>query len=781
MEKKSNARTSSVPPRASGAESKKNSDNGASSKYTKYPKKKEGGGNKQFQDGGRRPIPQRTKSAADKRPRFRGTYPDRPRNDVVEDICPELGSAVKYGTRKVNLNHLLNFTLARRETYWGGGSACVRPRRSRNRVFYNKERFLQANCQFVVRENGDYAIHDIDPDILVDWDFVEQVRVNSHELPSCPICLQPPLAAKITKCGHIYCWACILHYLALGDRTWRKCPICYESIQSKDVKSVLTREFHRYKVGETVTLKLMKKEKGYTYALPMNIWRKSDGQLFNVEDSPEVTIHMKLLLAKPGQIDRLVIQPEKAELEKQLVDAETSEVAFIESALAALKERSDQLNDVRKIKERSDQLSDVRKIKEKMARREKGANSGVGTEKPEPRVVEFSPGSKNIKRYASAFSDEEEEVVETEVPTSPLHIVASCPELGVMSPPDSLDDTLTEGADDSPPPDTVKPDGSELQRPGCLPVEEAAESLELPETDVARRVRKSSSNAYYFYQAADGQPIFINALNARCLVKEYGSFENCPDDITASIVEIEHVFMSEELRRRLRYLSHLPLSSEFEVAELVLKMPVVSKETLKHFSAQIDHHRRLRQKKNREEKRWARKVEEEERQKFGIASEYVIVKSQFHQASTESSPATSTTSTPVGSPMVHDTEDTPTSPTSDEGQQTTNISFAQMLKGGKAKPLPAWPKAGPREPSESASHMTSKTSGSESDGSDNGDRVPVPEYQNSLGDAIEAAFVTLAKSKDYSEFQSPEKLPGKKKTKKKQTLLFATSMARGGK
>lgn len=34
---------------------------------------------------------------------------------------------------------------------------------------------------------------------------------------------------------------------------------------------------------------------------------------------------------------------------------------------------------------------------------------------------------------------------------------------------------------------------------------------------------------------------------------------------------------------------------------------------------------------------------------------------------------------------------------------------------------------------------------------------------------------------DYSEFQSPEKLPGKKKTKKKQTLLFATSMARGGK
>lgn len=34
---------------------------------------------------------------------------------------------------------------------------------------------------------------------------------------------------------------------------------------------------------------------------------------------------------------------------------------------------------------------------------------------------------------------------------------------------------------------------------------------------------------------------------------------------------------------------------------------------------------------------------------------------------------------------------------------------------------------------------------------------------------------------DYSDYQSPEKSGGKKKKKQKQTLLFATSMARGGK
>ena len=42
--------------------------------------------------------------------------------------------------------------------------------------------------------------------------------------------------AKMTRCGHIYCWPCILHYLALGEKSWRKCPICYESVHDTDLK-----------------------------------------------------------------------------------------------------------------------------------------------------------------------------------------------------------------------------------------------------------------------------------------------------------------------------------------------------------------------------------------------------------------------------------------------------------------------------------------------------------------------------------------------------------------
>lgn len=41
---------------------------------------------------------------------------------------------------------------------------------------YNKEQFLQANCQFVVRAGEDYTVHLGDPDTLVKWEFIQQIR-----------------------------------------------------------------------------------------------------------------------------------------------------------------------------------------------------------------------------------------------------------------------------------------------------------------------------------------------------------------------------------------------------------------------------------------------------------------------------------------------------------------------------------------------------------------------------------------------------------------------------
>lgn len=116
----------------------------------------------------------------------------------------------------------------------------------------------------------------------------------------------------------------------------------------------------------------------------------------------------------------------------------------------------------------------------------------------------------------------------------------------------------------------------------------------------------SSQEEYsYFYQSTDGQRIYINALNSRCLVNEYSLFSQCPSVIKGKIVAYDSFFMSEENRKRYKYLSHLPLHSEFKIVELELKEPYLSKKTLELFSDEIDERRRMRERKEIREKRIA--------------------------------------------------------------------------------------------------------------------------------------------------------------------------------
>ncbi|KAJ8967110.1 hypothetical protein NQ314_003083 [Rhamnusium bicolor] len=82
---------------------------------------------------------------------------------------------------------------------------------------------------------------------------------------------------------------------------------------------------------------------------------------------------------------------------------------------------------------------------------------------------------------------------------------------------------------------------------------------------------------------SDGQHIYLHAINARMLEHTYGSLEFGPKAITGKILEKEGGSMTEELRKRLRYLQHLPVTCQFEVAEIQLRQPLVKKETLEQF------------------------------------------------------------------------------------------------------------------------------------------------------------------------------------------------------
>jgi hypothetical protein len=263
------------------------------------------------------------------------------------------------GGGKTNLNHLLNFTYesyrdARDENYYEYERFTKQfwSMKLSKSSYFSKEQFLLANCQFVVKSSGDYTAHMCDPDRPVDWPLIEEVQIETHEPVTCPICLYEPVAGKMTKCGHIYCWPCMLHYLSLSDKSWRKCPICYESIYKSDLKSVrVLRHEAEPRVGDTITMQLMFKQRSRlsTIILPASVQtafaadekrvvRSYD--LFNAPAYADCRKYFKLHSRSARDILTEVVERERAALKHQAAaDHNEPEVCFVAEALVLLDER----------------------------------------------------------------------------------------------------------------------------------------------------------------------------------------------------------------------------------------------------------------------------------------------------------------------------------------------------------------------------------------------------------------------------------------------------------
>lgn len=723
-------------PKSDGKSSSSSKQRYSRKRENSYPK------NEGFAGPTRRSGPQKSKTF-NKVPPQRGvpkqfTYGRR--EEVAETQRAEFSPAQYSGPKKINLNHLLNFTYeprghpgAHRESH-GNWSR----RNKWGHKPFNKELFLQANCQFVVSDDQDYSVHFTDPDTLVSWDLVEQVRICSHEVPSCPICLYPPVAAKITRCGHIFCWACILHYLSLSEKEWSRCPICYSSVIKKDLKSVAATETRLYSVGDTITMQLMRREKGVLVAMPKSKWMKLDEPIHLGDE--EHSLFSKLLLASKEQILKQVINEEKtALLEQYSVEGETPEACFIEAAIQDLKDRQDLLQAPYKQDVGSTEAhAEVLEV-EKHTQEEK------------------SHSDYSVVHYASAFDEELQD---------PL-----CEDLCQSLESASLASVSAEGSDLVPTDETTF---AQKSKPAAVP------SCSGP------------PHYYYFYQAVDGQHIYLHPVNVRCLVHQYGSLEQCPETITATVVEIDGFTVTEEVRRRHRYLCHLPLTCEFSICEMSLGPPAVSEQTLAYFADEVEKRKRQRQRKARDERRREKRIEIEENKKQGKYPEMHIALENLQQFPAVSSSAEFTFPGSFSSLSTADSQSSmslsplscspasqsgamfcqgaegPIDPSVNPEDSTQCPSFAQMLRVGKAK-AESWPKAAIKKESPAVS-----TGPADSDGEDDcSERVPVPSFQNSFSEAMEAAFLKLDSTLPTPPL-SIEK--GGKRKKKQKKLLFSTSM-----
>lgn len=599
----------------------------------------------------------------------------------------EVGSVFNAGSKKQNLNHLLNFQFEPRNNSSSGrkhhGKNRHRNVSDAKKPKYNKEQYLQANCQFVVKATGDYTLHLTEPDTIVQWEQIEQIVLKTTStVPSCPICLYPPKAAKITRCGHVFCWPCILHYLSLSDHSWRKCPICYEAIHRPDLKSVVSITWNEFNINDEIEFRLMRRDRNSLFALPVEDYfpevnDKHPG--FN----DKFKAHSQLVLATPSQVARGIIAKERFELEEQYrAEKDEPEACFIEEALQYLSQRESGI-DLTTFDEAS--------ISEEI----------------EEEDVQSSDSSENTPVFLEDFKEEDEFV------SRPRH--ASSSSDGTVESTENLDED-----------------------------EVTVEDLDISTIQPALMKKKSATtpkDVFYFYQSSDGQPIYLHALNVQMLVQEYGSLENCPSKIKGKIVEKDNTSMTLELRDRLRYLRHLPLTSIFEVCEIQMKPPLISKETITEFSSQLEARRRKRNRRAREERRREKLIMAEENKRMGKFPDMRCrIESAFHfpQVGGDNLPIARSTESLVSIDSALSTS--PHLGTSIGDNTDGAFSFARMLKEGAAKPPKAYASALPRsETFPAAFPALTATKKHEDSEPEPEDYVPPPP-KASLGDALAHAF-----------------------------------------
>uniref|UniRef100_A0A8D9AM76 E3 ubiquitin-protein ligase RNF10 n=1 Tax=Cacopsylla melanoneura TaxID=428564 RepID=A0A8D9AM76_9HEMI len=609
--------------KGNGSESKKSQDVATSKQYPKQRRREPAGSIKNEASGRSKMLPQKFKSF-DKRPKPRGGIAcgkESTKINFYDGDEPELGSLYSPGSKKQNLNHLLNFQYASPPSHYGSGGGrssyttrshgaagynnyLMQSLASVHKHKYNKEQFLQANCQFVVRAGEDYAVHLGDPDTLVKWEFIQQIRGFGNEDIKCPICLDLPRAPQLTRCGHCFCWPCILHYLALSDKSWRKCPICYEAVHLNDLKSFRSVIKHPRAVNEVVTFQLMKRERGSMVVGPVAQWDlHATDMLMNVSETTLDTLYAKLLSATLDDILEMikVEEDDLTLLLEELRQEQCPTLCFTERALELLQNRRTDIlnkmgskNDLTKMETSPPNSSSTEND-------ENNQSENTNEKTPLSAVLPSSGNSGDYQDEAAAVLDRNNE--ESELPESSVRVHLDSESASYRT--TSVSSVDSSGTGHETLDCSVSMSLSGTGHDDTLDFSAHYDSMSHPGGT-------QPSRFFYFYQASDGQQLFLHAVNVRMLEMTYGSLELCPPTITGRILEKETGSMTENLRRRLRYLQHLPVTCQFEVAEIDLKPPLISDDTMERYRDQLVSRERRRLKRAREDKRRAARIEEAE-------------------------------------------------------------------------------------------------------------------------------------------------------------------------
>ncbi|KAK9807857.1 hypothetical protein WJX72_011479 [[Myrmecia] bisecta] len=507
----------------------------------------------------------------------------------------QLGRSPSRG--HVNANFLLNFQYERGSRGRGGGGPPGRGlRRNGPRPQpYDKNKFLQANFRFLVSDAGDLRKYEADADLMLDWDDVVEVEMVASTPIKCPISLDcPPLCAQITPCGHVFSFPSIMqHLMTHGGDELRKaspCPLCFNPIVARELRLVRVHQVQPPKVGQKVTFQLLTRPKGSIIPVE-HVKAGSAGDqsspasvAASVAAAVECSKYAKFTtVADAGMLWREAAE-KLAEYAAQVtteggLDA-AQEAPFIYSAIDALAARAASWS------ERRQRL------------RLDNASEEAAAEMPSSQAVGAAAAAAVRQVSTAAVTAASDSIGQA---AAKAKMEADFPTLGASS----------KGVAIQPSPKRASQGGgaelsSSVQSDGGL----SSGILGSSPGDAAAG-NASIGSDFYFYQAADGQWLFLTALNMRALMAHFGSPLTCPATFTATLLEVEDWVQNEVVRKRLKFLSHLPLTGTFKMAEVDMHDLVLA-ESLAPFADEIKARAQRRTKRAEQEAEHAKREAEQE-------------------------------------------------------------------------------------------------------------------------------------------------------------------------
>ena len=430
----------------------------------------------------------------------------------------------------------------------------------------------------------------------------------------------------MTKCGHVsplipccfvavrpthyhfqvFCFPCILHYLSTSENPkWARCPICFDSVNEKQLKSVHwfdppshldndldgTRPqpssssasadislMKTPKPGSTLRMRLMQRPQITTLALPRTATWPSD--LLPPHQAPfhflpDVYTYAKFMLATPSY----------------LIDNLTRDLSELASERHALLEFDDELGII---------FCDA--AEQRLNSQITKANA-LGTDALHAAIDRALQLEHEITARAALQAQRKQERESTATPDPsdvPTHFLST----QAPSPPT--------------PSSTPTSRGPKLRK-----------NLNPP---------PPSTSAYYFYQAASGLPIFLHPLDIKVLSSHFGAYAAFPDSIVVRVEAASEGSVDADLRRRCKYLSHIPEGADVVFVEADLK-DVVGAEGLRAFEGTIKARRARRREKGRRDEKARVRAEEREREKLLVTGVGADINTPSRIPTTGNSPA----------------------------------------------------------------------------------------------------------------------------------------------